>query len=109
MSTQIFTFPEDSPHSSHPITMKRVKIWNRTETFTKDSVEYQWRFDGALRRSRFTLYKLVGGQEVVVAKYKGPLPVLKPRGALLIDEKEIDSVVALLSCCGMIRKDRQRK
>jgi hypothetical protein len=109
LADQIFTFPDGSPHSSHTITMKRVKVWNRSETFVNDSVEYQWRFDSPLSRSRFTLYKIFGGQEVVVAKYKGPLPVFRPKGALLVNEKEIDFVVALLSCCGVIRKDRQRK
>jgi len=35
-----FTFPSESPHSSHAIEMKPVGIGRRAEGFVKDSVQY---------------------------------------------------------------------
>jgi hypothetical protein len=109
MMDQKFSFPPESTHSDHDITLKRIKMTTRMETFIKDSIEYFWRFDKVLVRSKLSLIKRVGQEEKVVARFDGPFPTFRICGALAVDEEEVDFIVAMLTCCGMLRKDRQRR
>jgi hypothetical protein len=103
--TNDFSFPDDSPHSSHVISTTRRGML-RHEAFVKDSVEYIWKCDSASRRTT-TLYKTIGGREMVVAKYAMPSIFAKTGGTLVVDAGEVDLVVAILTCAGMVLKLRQ--
>jgi hypothetical protein len=109
MMDQKFSFPSESSHSDHEITLKRIKLMKRQETFVKDSVEYYWHFDTSMARSKLVLVRKTGQEEKIVARFKGPFPTIRTSGALAVDEEEVDLIVALLTCCGMLRKDRQRR
>lgn len=102
-----FDFPPGSPHSSHGLVMQRQGVLSyRVETFVKDSVQYLWRYDGYSRR-KLTLWKVLGGGKTAVAKYKAPYRVATTGGTLVVDSGEVDLVVAVLTCLGMLRKIRQ--
>ncbi|KAH6677826.1 hypothetical protein F5X68DRAFT_263995 [Plectosphaerella plurivora] len=100
-----FSFPADSPHSSHALSMTRRGVL-RNEGFVKDSVEYVWKCDSVSRRTT-TLYKNIGGRETVVAKYATPSVFSKTGGTMVVDSGEIDLIVAILTCAGMVLKLRQ--
>jgi hypothetical protein len=108
LASQIFTFPASSPHSSHNITLKRLSApFRYAEVFVKDSVEYIWKFEGSSRR-RITLLKKIGSWETTIAKYRGPYRFGKTGGTLVVNEAEVDILVAILTCCAELRKVRQR-
>jgi hypothetical protein len=107
--TQKFSFPPGSSHSDHDVAMKIVKSKFRDEGFVHNSVEYVWKFDNIWTRSKMSLIKKIGQEKKVVARCVGPFPGISISGALAVNEEEIDFVVALLTCCGVMRKDRQRK
>jgi hypothetical protein len=108
MDSQLFTFPEGSLSSDHDITLRRVKMLNRHEWFVHNSDLYTWRFDNRFTRAKMTLFKKFVEGEKAVATFHGPLPVIRTCGALSIDENEVDILIAILTCCGVLRKDRQR-
>ena len=62
-----------------------------------------------MARAKLALVKKIGQEEKVVARFRGPFPAIRTSGALAVDEEEVDFIVALLTCCGMLRKDRQRR
>ena len=108
--TNIFSFSQDVDGESsqqHDITLRPVSISKRAESFTKDSVEYIWRFDGMITKSRMTLVEKLGGRESVVAKYKGSKR-MNTGGIVVVDEEKLDVTMVPLTCCGMLRKVRQR-
>jgi hypothetical protein len=70
-----FAFPEDSPHSSHNVIMKRTRF-HKNECFVQDSVEYLWKFDG-LFRLKLILTKNIGGNKIIVARYRGRFRAIK--------------------------------
>lgn len=100
-----FSFPDGSPHCTHALAMTRRGVL-RHEAFVHDSVPHVWRCDSVSRRTA-TLYKEIGGREMVVARYATPSVFSKTGGTLVVDAGEVDLVVALLTCAGMILKLRQ--
>jgi hypothetical protein len=117
MRSSHYSFPESSPHSSHDITMKRMTVWKRTETFIVDSVQYSWKFNNGYTRSKLTLTRTLGGRETVVAHFNGLFPHIYQAGVLSIQDDLEDGgkdaynliVLAIMTCCTMLRKDRQRR
>jgi hypothetical protein len=111
LGTQKFAFPPNSPNSSHTLSMKRPSF-RHSELFVQESVEYIWRFEsrsiGKVRRP-ITLWKKIGNHEIPVARFQSPYRVSKTGGTLIVNEKEVDLVVAFVTCCGMLRKIRQRR
>ena len=102
-----FTFPADSSHSTHPIELKPSKFWTKNEQFVQDSITYSWEFDSNFSQRKLTLYKCMGVERVVVAKYCG-MATFKTGGILLLDSEEVDEIIAVITCCAMLRKKRQR-
>ena len=109
--SQKFSFPSSSPHSSHVLSMKRPSF-RYHETFVRESVEYIWKFEfkkmGKTRRP-ITLWKKIGNQQTAVARFTSPFRMAKTGGTLIVNADEVDTVVALLTCCGILRKIRQRR
>jgi hypothetical protein len=109
----LLTFPEDSQHSSHTISLHN-KTWGlRTETFTLDSQPFFWEMDSLWHSTNMTLYKSTGSGEtekkVEVGKYAQKWwGGFVTGGTFVVDEKEIDGVVACLTLIVVLRKKRQR-
>ncbi|KAF2666841.1 hypothetical protein BT63DRAFT_320622 [Microthyrium microscopicum] len=106
---QTFTFNSPSNHCDHPIIMRRPK-WNcLSEDFVKDSAPYSWRYVPYSWTGWTTLYRKKYGNYVEVAKFIGTRWIWwGVGGALLVDESKMDPLVAILTMCGVIRKERQR-
>lgn len=109
----VLTFPTDSPHSSHPISLKN-KTWGlRTEAFTVNSQLFFWEMDSAWHSYSMTLFKVFGTGEqqkkVEVGKYSQKWwGSCATGGALVLDEGVIDGVVAALTLVVVLKKKRQR-
>jgi len=65
----VLTFPTNSEHSTHPVSLKNKKWGLRTETFVVNSVPYEWQSDSLFVSQYVTLYKVLGEQRVEVGKY----------------------------------------
>jgi hypothetical protein len=106
-SSNTLTFPLDSPHSSHPITIEPESTWKFREQFVKDSVIYQWKPDNVLTARKFTMFKIIGDQKQAVGRYLEEWSI-KYGGILVLNSDEIDEVVAVLSIVSILRKKRQK-
>lgn len=109
----VLTFPEDSPHSTHPISLRNRRWGFRTETFTVNSQPYFWEMDSYWHSTNMTLYKMVGtgeGQKKVeIGKYAQKWwGSFLTGGVFVVDEKELDGVVACLTLVVVLKKKRQR-
>lgn len=109
----ILTFPDDSPHCSHPISFKNKRWGLRTESFTVNSVPFIWKMDSLWNSTNSTLYKVLGSgdneQKIVVGKYGQKWwGSFVTGGTFVVDEKEIDGLVACLSLAVLLKKKRQR-
>jgi len=109
----VLTFPEDSTHASHAITL-RNKTWGlRTEVFTLNSQPYVWEMDSLWHSTNMTLYKVMGNgdeaKKVEVGKYAQKWwGGFVTGGTVVVDEKGIDGVVACLTLIVVLKKKRQR-
>ncbi|KAH6625150.1 hypothetical protein C7974DRAFT_195567 [Boeremia exigua] len=109
----VLTFPADSPHSSHPISLKNKRWGLRTESFTVNSQLFSWQMDSAWHSYNMTLYKVLGSGEhqkkIEVGKYSQKWwGSCATGGAFVFDEGIIDGVVAALTLVVVLKKKRQR-
>ncbi|KAH7386018.1 hypothetical protein BKA66DRAFT_440667 [Pyrenochaeta sp. MPI-SDFR-AT-0127] len=107
-SKAFLSFPAQSPHSSHPITMAPVKWYKRTNEWVKDSITYSWRCNSKYKANRMTLLKKVGPKQVVVGRYAQRWGSWITGGVLLVDAREEDEALAVLTACVMLRRMQQR-
>ncbi|KAF2740255.1 hypothetical protein EJ04DRAFT_425557 [Polyplosphaeria fusca] len=96
----VLTFPEDSQHCSHTITLKNKRWGLRTETFIVNSTPFFWEMDNLFHSQYMTLSKAYGTGEnmkkVEVAKYAQKWwGGFVTGGTLVVDEKELDGVIVL--------------
>jgi hypothetical protein len=109
----IISFPEDSPHSSHPVSL-RNKTWGlRAEAFIVNSVQYYWTMDSLWHSTNMTLFKVYGSGEgekkVKVGQYAQKWwGSFVTGGTFVVDENEIDGLVAAMSLVVVLKKKRQR-
>jgi hypothetical protein len=109
----VLTFPQDSPHCSHPISL-RNKTWGlRSDAFTVDSQLCFWEPDSYWHSTNMTLYKVTGTgdaeRKVEIGKYAQKWwGSIWTGGTFVVDDKEIDGVVACLTLIVVLRKKRQR-
>jgi hypothetical protein len=108
----ILTFPENSQHSLHPIHLKAKSHNTRTEAFTVNSVPFLWEQDSFWNCTNMTLYKVVGSGEhekkSVVGKYAQRWwGSAGTGGTFVVDENELDGLVACLSLLVFLKKMRQ--
>lgn len=109
----VLTFPEDSPHASHPVSLQNRTWGLRSETFTLNSQPYLWEMDSLWHSTNITLYKVTGSGDAekkteigrYAQKWWGPFVT---GGSFVVDDKEIDGVVACLSLLVVLKKKRQR-
>lgn len=109
----VLTFPSDSEHSSHPVSLQN-KTWGlRSEAFVVNSQPYFWEPDSYWHSTSMTLYKVTGSGEaekrIEVGKYAQKWwGSILTGGTLVVDDREIDGVVACLTLIVVLRKKRQR-
>lgn len=101
-------FPNDSKHSSHGFTMANVKWYRRTNTWVQDSITYSWHCDSKYKANRMTLLKQIGNTQTVIARYAQRWGSWVTGGVLLVDDREVDEVVAVLTTCVMLKRMQQR-
>lgn len=112
----VLSFPEGSPHSSHDITLKPKRWGFRTENFVMDSVLYQWEMDSLLHSHGMSLFKILPAlsadekeRKVEVAKYSQKWwGAFVTGGVVMVDSREVDVLVAVLSLAVVLKKKRQR-
>ncbi|KAF2792937.1 hypothetical protein K505DRAFT_325831 [Melanomma pulvis-pyrius CBS 109.77] len=109
----ILTFPEDSQHSEHPISLRNKRWGFRNESFTVNSMSFFWGMDSFWHSTNMTLYKVFGSGEderkVEVGKYAQKWwGGFVTGGTFVVDEKELDGLVACLTLCVVLKKKRQR-
>ncbi|KAF2689255.1 hypothetical protein K458DRAFT_329533 [Lentithecium fluviatile CBS 122367] len=109
----ILTFPETSPHSSHPINLRNKRWGLRTESFVVESQLFFWESDSYWHSTNMTLYKIYGSGENERKKEVGKYAQkwwggFVTGGTVVVDEKEIDGCVACLTLCVVLKKKRQR-
>lgn len=107
------TFPEDSQHSSHLISLKNKRWGLRTESFVIDSVPFFWEMDSCWHSTNMTLYKTFGSgqsqRRIEVGKYAQKWwGSFVTGGTFVVDEEEIDGLVACLTLVVILKKKRQR-
>lgn len=102
------SFPHDSCHSSHDMTVAPPHWYQRRNEWVQESVPYAWHCDSKMRANRMTLFKTVGGKSTVVGKYTKRWGSWVTGGLLLVNAKETDEAVAVLTCCIMLRRMQQR-
>ena len=109
VGTATLTFPDDSPHCSHPVELKN-KCWGRrTETFVVDSATFMWKPDSLFASHNMTLYKALGEKKVEVGKYSQKWwGVFLTGGILVLDTRELDELIGVLSLAAVLKKKRQR-
>jgi hypothetical protein len=108
--TSRITFPADSPHASHPLTMKPLAQSSRGQKFVQDSVTYKWVMDSKLHSGEFTLYKYIGpGEEgkLEVAKYWKRGGFKGTGGTMVLDSTEVDEVVGIMACLTVLKRNRR--
>ncbi|KAH7385962.1 kinetochore complex Fta4 of Sim4 subunit, or CENP-50-domain-containing protein [Pyrenochaeta sp. MPI-SDFR-AT-0127] len=95
----ILSFPEDSTHSPHPISLRNKRWGLRTESFVHNSVPYFWEMDSLWHSTNMTLYRVVGSgdaqNKIEVGKYAQKWwGAFVTGGTFVVDEKELNGVVA---------------
>ncbi|KAF2023750.1 hypothetical protein EK21DRAFT_94668 [Setomelanomma holmii] len=109
----VLTFPNDSPHATHPISLRNKRWGLRTESFTVNSVPYFWEMDSLWRATNMTLYRVTGSgnkqRKIEVGKYAQKWwGGFVTGGTFVVDERELDGVVACLTLIVVLKKKRQR-
>ena len=107
------TFPDSSPHSPHPISLRNKRWGCRTELFVLNSVPYFWESNSIWHSTNMTLYKIMGSGEaekkVELAKYaQRCYGGFVTGGTLVVNEEELDGVLACLTLMVVLKKKRQR-
>ncbi|ORY13194.1 hypothetical protein BCR34DRAFT_600113 [Clohesyomyces aquaticus] len=110
----ILSFPLDSQNCTHPISLKNKRFGFSTETFTLESRPFIWKKDTCWNYQDMTLYKVFGSgkqeRRVEVAKYAQKWwGGWVTGGTLVVDEKEVDGLVACLTLMVVLKKRRQRQ
>jgi hypothetical protein len=94
-----FAFPENSPHSTHPIELLPVGAHKKEKMFVMESVPFFWEMKWADKAC--VLYKVVDQKRVVVAEYQSVESGFKKNLMLVADDSEIDPVVVLATAVAM--------
>ena len=101
-----FKFPEGSVHCSHELTTRATRP-KAVESFVLNSAELYWkRVDGRASRGMI-LWKKLGGKEIQVGQFYGTGRSTKPGGVIVVDEREVDVLVAFLVACCLLKRSQE--
>jgi len=101
-------FPAGSEHCEHDITMKVDSVIKFRDEFTINSVLYKWECLKGSGYRQFQLYKILGSEKKAIARYWQPKMQFSQGGLVVVDENEVDVMVALMTAMVMVRKQRQK-
>jgi hypothetical protein len=113
VGSALLTFPSDSPHCPHNLELRNKRWGMYAESFTLNSQPYLWEMDSFWHSTDMTLYKVIGAggaeKRVVVGKYAQKCwSGFVTGGTVVVDEGQLDGVVALLTLVVVLKKKRQR-
>jgi hypothetical protein len=106
-------FPTNSPHCSHKLDLKPLKVEDRAQGFVKDSVSYAWQLTGKPvsrtdPRGALSLYKTgpggAGARKIEVARYRSMSGKFEVGGVLVLEEREVDALVAVLTLLAVLNQ-----
>lgn len=81
----------------------------RDRVFTVDSVLYSVEMDNTWRCNMFTIYKILGNQKLMVARYGRKWGnAWFAGGAMAVDTEQLDEVLAVLAVLATLRQIGQR-
>jgi hypothetical protein len=91
------TFPEHSPHCSHPHNVQPVNIGRRAQSFMKDSSMYLWEAQKRFKSGCISLYKIVAAEKLEVTRYESDTRGFISGGPLdwSLETGEVDELVVL--------------
>lgn len=111
-------FPAESTHSTHEISVEPLSHRSRAQSFIMDSVPYVWDTAAAASSSsgsdtkfwskpmalsgRLSLFKAVAGKKFEVARYESTSGKFGLDGLLVLEEREIDALVAAVTLIGVL-------
>lgn len=101
-------FPAGSKHCEHDITMKVDSYFNFRDEFVVNSVPFTWAVVNGWSMRQFELRRIVGGEKKVCARFWQPHMQVLQGGVIVVDEGEVDVMVALMTAMVMLRKQRQK-
>ncbi|EED20760.1 hypothetical protein TSTA_039570 [Talaromyces stipitatus ATCC 10500] len=100
------TFPSNSLHSSHPITVRPTNATRRSQSFVHDSVSYAWDVNKTLfpgGGAVLSLYKGVGStKKIEIGRYQSDNGKVIPGGVMVIDSDEVDVLIAVLTLLAVL-------
>ncbi|OKL57363.1 hypothetical protein UA08_07429 [Talaromyces atroroseus] len=100
------SFPDDSLHSSHPITVRPINATRRSQSFVQDSVSYVWDVNRTLFPGGggvLSLYKGIGAnKKIEIGRYQSDNGQFVPGGLVVIDSDEVDVLIAVLSLMSVL-------
>jgi len=100
------TFPANSLHSSHPITVRPASVDRRSQSFVQDSVSYAWEVNTRLFPGGggvLSLYKGIGAtKKIEIGRYQSDNGKIVPGGVLVIDAEEVDVLVAVMTLLSVL-------
>ncbi|KAH0541581.1 hypothetical protein FGG08_003929 [Glutinoglossum americanum] len=104
------TFPAQSPHSSHTITLRPPRRFlSRNESFVHNSATYTWAYESWIHPSRVALWReLPGGGKKLLARYWQGID-WRTGGTIVVEGEEVDAVIAVVTCVVLLKKKRQRR
>jgi hypothetical protein len=106
--TPVLSFPEGSSLSQHDISLVPKNRLRRTTNFVHGDVSYTWECDSKFKSNRLVLYKTVGNKKSIVARYAQRIGNWASGGVLLVEGKEVDEAMAVLSAVVVLTRLQQR-
>lgn len=97
-------FSADSPHCSHELEVKPLKIGRRAQSFVNNSTTYVWETGGRFKSGRMSLYKAIGAKKIEAARYESDSGTFIAGGLLVLETREVDELVALLTCMAVLNQ-----
>ncbi|KAI9777770.1 MAG: hypothetical protein M1839_008565 [Geoglossum umbratile] len=105
-------FLEEGGKSRHDITLQKpagISMLSRDESFVFNSVEYLWSYESWYCAHRIQLFRMLpGGEKQLVARFWQGWD-WKTGGTFVVDARELDEVVGVITCVVELKKRRQRQ
>jgi hypothetical protein len=105
-------FLDEAGKGRHDITLQKLAgmgLFSRDEVFVFNSVQYLWAYKSWHCSNRIALYKMLpGGEKQLVGRYWQGWD-WRTGGTFVVDERELDDVVGVLTCVVQLKKRRQRQ
>jgi hypothetical protein len=102
-------FPSGSTHCDHDVTMATDSYFKMRDSFVVDSQPFVWAVVNGWSMRQFQLTRKLGGAMGMVARLWQPHFQMRQGGVLVVDDGELDALVAIMTSLVMLRKQRQKE